>query len=109
MNKMDVSTMTLRELIDLRKEINSKISELQEIERENKKAAKLAALKALKPQAILYTRITGELFGRPLRKIRDGKKYMLVAGNGKQWRVSYDALQIEPLNDIELRLGRIIG
>lgn len=84
---------------------------LQEYEEEKAKQAKeklIRDLKALKPQSVVYTRLIGDLFGARLRKIRDGKTYMLVCGNEHHYRVPYSSLQIEPLNSHELHLGKIM-
>lgn len=106
---MDTDDMTLDELYNLRAKVTIRIKVLEQFERDRIRMEKIAALKALKPRATVYTRLTGELFGKPLLKVKDGRDFMQVAGNGKVWRIAYSYLQPQPLNDVELRLGKIIG
>lgn len=72
-------------------------------------AMKIQELKKLRPQSLLYCRCTGPLLGESVRKIKDGKTHMVVAGIGKQWRVPYEFLQLTPVDSVTVKLTKILS
>lgn len=83
--------------------------EWQIVQANKEREAKIRGLKKLKAYSIVYTRLIGEMMGEPLHKIKDGSTRMVISFKGHQWRIPYTSLQIEPLNEMEKNLGRILN
>lgn len=96
----------LHKLLRLARQRNDE--RLKEIHRAEEEA-RIKGLKSLKPQAILYCRSSGPLLGESVRKIKDGKTFMLVAGLGKQWRVPYVFLQLNPVDPTVIKLTNVLS
>ena len=109
--EFDSSTVspTLNILNEIRDAVKAKLKEKEMRLQEQLWQEKLKALKKLKKHSILYTRLSGDdLFNKPVRKVRDGKYMIVIAPNGKQYSVAYSVLQLEPLNETQAMIGRIV-
>lgn len=82
--------------------------EIRRQEADRVRLEKIRALKALKPQSKVYTRIIG-YHRETMIKIKDGKTYMRVAVHGKQMLFAYNSLELAPLNETEKDFGDILG
>ena len=104
-NPVDIAAELRKLLVDAK----AKIDTHQKAVAQRQAEEKIKALKALKPQSPVYSRELGSLFGKKLFKIKDGKTRMVVSGPTGKWRVPYHFLQDHPLNEMELRIGKIMS
>lgn len=83
--------------------INCKLSAEQQV----KKDQHMKKLKALKPQSkVFYHGYDTRLIGKPGIKSKDGRTYMVVAIDGKIWRIPYADLEVQPMSESDIQFKK---